>query len=131
VIGRLTAAGVRVSCFVDPDLVQVAAAKSAGAAVVELHTGAYCEAVRHGAREAPRLLEALRAAARQADKLGLEVHAGHGIDYDTVGAVAAIPQIVELNIGHFLVGEAIFVGLGAAVEKMRALMDAARAGAVA
>ena len=131
VVGRLAAAGVRVSCFIDPDLAQVAAANAAGAAVVEFHTGAYCEAVRDGADAAPRLLEQLQAAAREAAGLGLEVHAGHGIDYETVGAVAAIPEVVELNIGHFLIGEAIFIGLGPAIQRMRALMDAARAQAAA
>jgi pyridoxine 5-phosphate synthase len=126
-IGRLAAAGIRVSCFIDPDPVQVGAAKAAGAAVVELHTGAYCEAVRRGSPAAPRLLEQLKAAAREAARLGLEVHAGHGIDYETAPAVAAIPEVVELNIGHFLIGEAIFIGLGPAIQRMRALMDAARA----
>ena len=79
-----------------------------------------------GAADAPRLLEQLRAAAREAARLGLEVHAGHGIDYETVGPVAAIPEVVELNIGHFLIGEAIFIGLGPAIQRMRALMDEAR-----
>ena len=126
VVGRLSQAGIRVSCFIDPDPVQVAAAASAGAAVVELHTGAYCEAVRARSPEAPQLLEALKAAARQAASLGLEVHAGHGIDYETVKPIAAIPEVVELNIGHFLIGEAIFIGLGPAIQRMRALMDEAR-----
>ena len=129
VVGRLAAAGIRVSCFIDPDLAQVAAAKSVGAAVVEFHTGAYCEAVRHRSPEAARLLEQLKAAAREATRLGLEVHAGHGIDYETVKPVAAIPEVVELNIGHFLIGEAIFIGLGPAIQRMRALMDEARADA--
>ncbi|RAK61488.1 pyridoxine 5'-phosphate synthase [Phenylobacterium hankyongense] len=127
VVGRLSQAGIRVSCFIDPDPAQVAAAASAGAAVVELHTGAYCEAVRARSSEAPQLLEALKGAARQAASLGLEVHAGHGIDYETVKPVAAIPEVVELNIGHFLIGEAIFIGLGPAIQRMRALMDEARA----
>jgi pyridoxine 5-phosphate synthase len=127
VIARLAAAGIRVSCFIDPDLAQVAAAKSAGAAVVELHTGAYCEAVRHRSPDAPRLLEQLQAAATEAARLGLEVHAGHGIDYETVKPVAAIREVIELNIGHFLIGEAIFIGLGPAIQRMRALMDESRA----
>ena len=127
VVGRLAAAGVRVSCFIDPHPAQVMASKSAGAAVVELHTGAYCEAVRHRSADAERLLGQLRAAAAEAARLGLEVHAGHGIDYETVKAVAAIPEIMELNIGHFLIGEAIFIGLGPAIQRMRALMDEARA----
>lgn len=127
VVQRLAAAGIRVSCFIDADLAQVAAAKSAGAAVVEFHTGAYCEAVRHRSPEAPRLLEQIKAAAREAARVGLEVHAGHGIDYETVKPIAAIPEVVELNIGHFLIGEAIFIGLGPAIQRMRALMDEARA----
>jgi pyridoxine 5-phosphate synthase len=126
VVQRLAEAGIRVSCFIDPDPAQVAAAKSAGAQVVELHTGAYCEAVRHRSPEAPALLAKLKAAALEADRLGLEVHAGHGIDYETVEAIAAIPQVAELNIGHFLIGEAIFIGLGPAIQRMRALMDKAR-----
>jgi pyridoxine 5''-phosphate synthase len=128
VVGRMSEAGIRVSCFIDADAAQVAAAKSVGAKVVELHTGAYCEAVRQGRHEdAARLLEGLKTAAAEAERLGLEVHAGHGIDYETVGPVAAIPQIAELNIGHFLIGEAIFIGLGPAIQRMRALMDEARA----
>ncbi len=127
VIGRLREAGIRVSCFVDADAAQVAAAKSAGAHVVELHTGAYCDAVRERSPEADRLLAGLVEAAAEADRLGLEVHAGHGIDYETVKAIAAIPQVMELNIGHFLIGEAIFIGLPAAIARMRALMDEARA----
>jgi pyridoxine 5-phosphate synthase len=126
VIGRLAAAGIRVSCFIDADPAQVAAARSAGAAVVELHTGAYCDAVRDRSPEAPALLAKLKAAAREAARLGLEVHAGHGIDYETVKPIAAISEVVELNIGHFLIGEAIFIGLGPAVQRMRALMDEAR-----
>jgi pyridoxine 5-phosphate synthase len=127
VVGRLAAAGIRVSCFVDADPAQVAAAHSAGAQVVELHTGAYCEAVRHRDPKAGQILGSLQAAAAEAARLGLEVHAGHGIDYETVKPVAAIPQVMELNIGHFLIGEAIFIGLGPAIQRMRALMDEARA----
>jgi pyridoxine 5-phosphate synthase len=127
VVGRMVAAGIRVSCFIDPDPAQVAAAKSVGAQVIELHTGAYCEAVREGRPEADALLEKLKAAAAEGARLGLEVHAGHGIDYETVKPVAAIPELMELNIGHFLIGEAIFIGLGPAIQRMRALMDEARA----
>ena len=123
----LAAAGIRVSLFIDANPAQVAAAAQVGAQVVELHTGAYCEAVRHRRPEAEGLLAGLAAASAQALGLGLEVHAGHGIDYETVGAIAAIPQIAELNIGHFLIGEAIFIGLGPAIQRMRALMDEARA----
>lgn len=126
-VGRLAAAGSRVSLFIDADPAQVAAAKAVGAAVVELHTGAYCDAVRHGAPDAAVRLEGLKAAATEAVRLGLEVHAGHGIDYETVKAVAAISELMELNIGHFLIGEAIFIGLPAAIQRMRALMDDARA----
>jgi len=123
----LADAGIRVSCFIDPDLAQVAASHAASAQVVELHTGAFCQAVRERRPEAPRLLDDLKAAAREAARLGLEVHAGHGIDYETVKPVAAIPELMELNIGHFLIGEAIFIGLGPAIQRMRALMDEARA----
>ena len=124
---RLRDAGARVSLFVEASGEQIAACASAGAAVVELHTGGYCEAVRRRDQSrAARELERLRTASAQAASLGLEVHAGHGIDYATVTPVAAIPQIVELNIGHFLIGEALFVGLGPAIVRMRALMDEAR-----
>jgi pyridoxine 5-phosphate synthase len=131
VVGKLAAAGVRVSCFIDADPAQAAAAKSMGAQVVELHTGAYCDAVRERLPEAGRLLEALRSTAAEAGRLGLEVHAGHGIDYETVKPIAAIPEVMELNIGHFLIGEAIFVGLAPAIQRMRALMDEARVGRAA
>jgi pyridoxine 5-phosphate synthase len=124
----LAAAGIRVSLFIEADPAQIAAAAEAGAQVVELHTGAYCDAVRAGdTARAGQLLDRLKAGAAQAVALGLEVHAGHGIDYATVKAVAAIPELAELNIGHFLIGEAIFIGLDAAIRRMRALMDEARA----
>ncbi|MDR3510909.1 MAG: pyridoxine 5'-phosphate synthase [Caulobacteraceae bacterium] len=131
VVANLKAAGIRVSLFIEPDPVQIAAAAAVGAQVVELHTGAYCLAVRERRPDADRLLAALREGAAQAAALGLEVHAGHGIDYETVSAVAVIPEIAELNIGHFLIGEAIFIGLDAAIRRMRALMDAARGEAAA
>ena len=124
-IAVLAAAGSRVSLFIDPDRAQVTAAKAAGAAVVELHTGTYCE--RTGADQEAELVRLVDAAAL-AGELGLECHAGHGLTFDNVGPVAAIPQIAELNIGHFLVGEALFIGLEAAVARMRALMLEARAG---
>ena len=127
VVRRLVAAGIRVSCFIDPDEDQVAAVRAVGAQVVELHTGAYCEAVRERRPQAEALLRNLKAAAARAHELGLEVHAGHGIDYETVKPIAAISEIMELNIGHFLIGEAIFIGLGPAIQRMRALMDEARA----
>ncbi|HWE98577.1 MAG TPA: pyridoxine 5'-phosphate synthase [Caulobacteraceae bacterium] len=126
VVAALKAAGIRVSLFIEPDPRQIEAAASVGAQVVELHTGAWCLAVREE-RDASGLYDKLKAAAAQAQALGLEVHAGHGLDYETVGPIAAIPQVVELNIGHFLVGEAIFVGLEAAISRMRTLMDAGRA----
>jgi pyridoxine 5-phosphate synthase len=122
-VAELGAAGVRVSLFIDPDARQLEAAKALAAPVVELHTGAYCEAT-GPARE--RELRRLGEAAALARRLGLECHAGHGLGFDTVGPVAAIPEIVELNIGHFLIGEAIFGGLDAAVKRMRALMQEAR-----
>jgi pyridoxine 5-phosphate synthase len=127
-VRQLGEARIRVSLFVEPDTTQLDAAKSLGAPVVELHTGAYCEAAAHGDGKArDRLLEKLREAAAYGAKLGLEVHAGHGLGYDTVKPVAAIPEIRELNIGHFLIGEAIFIGLEASIHRMRALMDEARA----
>lgn len=124
VVARLRGGGVKVSLFIDPDRVQIAVAEALGADRVELHTGAYCEA-RGAEREAE--LERLRRAAREAAARGLECHAGHGLSYDTVGPVAAIPEIAELNIGHFLVGEAIFGGLENSIRRMRALIHAARA----
>ncbi|MBP2313864.1 pyridoxine 5'-phosphate synthase [Azospirillum soli] len=123
-VSELGAAGVRVSLFIDPEPAQLDAAKALGAPVVELHTGAYCDAPAGTEREA-ELARIVRAAAH-AEAIGLECHAGHGLNYETVGAVAAIPTIVELNIGHFLIGEAIFVGLGNAIQRMRALMKDSR-----
>ncbi len=122
-IAACQASGLQVALFIDPDAEQVAAAAQAGADAIELHTGRYCDAA--GAARAAEL-QRLQQAAAQAAALGLEVHAGHGLDYENVGAVAAIPQIVELNIGHHLVGEAIFCGLTAAVSRMKATMLKAR-----
>ncbi|AQS84264.1 MAG: pyridoxine 5'-phosphate synthase [Acetobacter aceti] len=119
-IRKLRENGIRVSLFVDPDPEQIAASAAVGAVVVELHTGAYA----HG-RDGE--LARLKVAASQAAGLGLEVHAGHGLSFGNVAPVAAIPEIVELNIGHFLIGQAIFDGLPAVVQEMRRLMDAARA----
>jgi pyridoxine 5-phosphate synthase len=128
VVGSLVKANIRVSLFLEPDIRQLEAARALGAPVVELHTGAYCEAALHGdAERRERTLGSLRDAAAYGNSLGLEIHAGHGLGYDTVGPVAAIAEIRELNIGHFLVGEAIFSGLDAAVRRMRALMIEARA----
>jgi pyridoxine 5-phosphate synthase len=120
---RLKEAGVRVALFIDPERRQIEAARTAGVPVVELHTGAYAEA--RGAAAATEL-ERLRSAARVATSLGLEVHAGHGLNYHNVEPVAAIREIVELNIGHALVAHALFVGLPAAVREMKALMREAR-----
>jgi pyridoxine 5-phosphate synthase len=123
IVHKLGAANVRVSLFIEADKRQFDAAKSLGAPVVEIHTGAYCD-TSGAARE--KHLKAIREGAAYGASLGLEIHAGHGLSYDTVGPVAAIPQIRELNIGHFLVGEAIFVGLEASIREMRRLMDEAR-----
>ena len=125
IVRALGDAGIRVSLFVEPDRKQLDAAVALGAPVVELHTGAYCDA-EGNARE--KEFERVHAAAAHAETVGLECHAGHGLTFETVGPVAAIPTIVELNIGHFLIGEAIFVGLEASIRRMRALMDEARAG---
>jgi pyridoxine 5-phosphate synthase len=123
-VRELVGAGIRVSMFVEADLAQLDAAQAIGAAVVELHTGAYCHA-EGVARQ--RELARIVAAASHAKRVGLECHAGHGLTYDTVGPIAAIPTLAELNIGHFLVGEAIFVGFDSAIRAMRELMDQARA----
>ncbi len=126
-VAKLRENGSRVSLFIGADPMQIEAASRTGAEVIELHTGAFCDAVRDGnAKDASAILAALRAGATQAASLGLEVHAGHGIDYETVAPIAAIPEVAELNIGHFLVGEAIFVGLEEAVAEMRRRIDAAR-----
>jgi pyridoxine 5-phosphate synthase len=122
----LKANGIRVSLFIDPDLAQIEASVEAGAGVVELHTGAYADAPTREA--ATRELERLRTASRQAQALGLTVHAGHGLNYHNVGPVAAIPEIMELNIGHAIVAQAVFDGLAQAVSRMKALMQSARGG---
>jgi pyridoxine 5-phosphate synthase len=124
-IAQLAQAGIRVSLFIDPAPKQLEAAKAVGAPVIELHTGAYCDA--EGAQRAVELKRIVDAAAL-AEALGLECHAGHGLGFETVGAIAAIPTIVELNIGHFLIGEAIFGGLDSAIRRMRALIEQGRAG---
>jgi len=123
IIAQLGDAGIRVSLFVDPEPRQVEAAALAGAPVVELHTGTYCETT---GPERARELERLVRAAAVAGACGLECHAGHGLTYETVGPVAAIRSVVELNIGHFLVGEALFVGFADAIRIMRERMDEAR-----
>ncbi|WP_411892633.1 pyridoxine 5'-phosphate synthase [Yoonia sp. SDW83-1] len=128
-IAPLRDAGCRVSIFIAADQRQIEAAHRIGAQVIELHTGAYCDAHAEGRfDERDEELKKLTDMAAFADSLGLEVHAGHGLTYDCVGPVAALPQVVELNIGHFLIGEAIFRGLTPAITEMRRIMDAARAG---
>jgi pyridoxine 5-phosphate synthase len=126
-VRRLKTAGIAVTLFIEADKRQFEAAKSLQVPVVELHTGAYHDAGLAGdSARAAHHLDLLRTGAKEADLLGLEVHAGHGLTFDNVGAVAAIPEIVELQIGHFLVGEAIFCGLESAIKRMRAIMDQAR-----
>lgn len=128
-VSALGAAGARVSLFIDPELRQIEAAHAAGAPVIELHTGAYQQAC--DSTTNPRInheLDLIRDGARRAAALGLEVHAGHGLTFHNVQPVAAIPEIVELNIGHFLVGEALFMGLAESVKEMKRLMQDARTG---
>jgi pyridoxine 5-phosphate synthase len=127
-IAPLREAGCRVSIFIAADKRQIEAAHRIGAEVIELHTGAYCDAHAEGdIATRDRELEGLREMSAYAHSLGLEVHAGHGLTYDTVQPVAAFPEVKELNIGHFLIGESIFLGLGPAIAEMRRLMDEARA----
>jgi pyridoxine 5-phosphate synthase len=123
IVSALGAAHIRVSMFIEPDRRQLDASKSLGAPVVELHTGAYANA---SGAEREKLLQKIREAAAYGDSIGLEIHAGHGLSYDNVKAIAAIPQIRELNIGHFLVGEAMFIGLEASIRAMHRLMQEAR-----
>lgn len=126
-IAPLADAGCRVSIFIAADASQIEAAARIGAAVIELHTGAYCDFHAEGKlTERDTELARLRDMASYAHSLGLEVHAGHGLTYDTVTPVAAFPEVMELNIGHFLIGEAIFLGLVPAIREMRRLMDEAR-----
>jgi len=127
-IAPLREAGCRVSLFIAADKAQVASAARIGAQVVELHTGAYCDLHYEGRfDERDAELARLCEMAAFGHSLGLEIHAGHGLTYDTVAPIAAIPEVMELNIGHFLIGESIFRGLGPAMAEMRRLMDAARA----
>jgi pyridoxine 5-phosphate synthase len=121
-IGRLSAEGIRVSLFIDPDLRSIERSKSLGVPAVELHTGRYAHTWQRG----DAALEELAAAAAAASDLGLAVHAGHGLTYENVSPVAALPAIEELNIGHSIVSRAIFTGLGPAVTEMRRIVDAAR-----
>ena len=128
-IAPLREAGCRVSMFIGHEPAQIEASARIGAAVVELHTGAYCDLDTEGRiAERDAELAALQKGAAFAASLGLEVHAGHGLTFDTVGPIAAIPQVMELNIGHFLIAESVFIGLDGAIREMRRRMDAARAG---
>lgn len=130
VVADLGAAGIRVSLFIAPEAADIEAAAAMAAPVVEIHTGAWCEAVAAGDRDrAGAEFARIRTGVRRARGLGLEVHAGHGLDYDTAATIAALPGVVELNIGHFLIGEAILYGLPTAVQHMRAAIDRGRADA--
>lgn len=124
-VSDLGDAGIRVSLFIEASKAQLDAAKSLGAPVVEIHTGAYCDA--ENADDRNHELDRIRSAVQYGAGIGLEVHAGHGLNYKTVQPIAAMPEIAELNIGHFLIGEAVFVGLEDAISEMRRLMGEARA----
>jgi pyridoxine 5-phosphate synthase len=126
-IARLNDAGIRVSLFIAADPAQIEMAAALKAPVIEIHTGAWCDAVVEGRKaQAAAEWQKIVAGAKLAHAAGLEVHAGHGLDYTTAEAISALPQIVELNIGHFMMGEAIFVGLTQTVRDMRAAMDRGR-----
>lgn len=130
-VDQLARAGIRVSLFIEPSHESIDAAVAIKAPVVELHTGSWCHAVEVGEHErAAKEFARLKTAARYAAERGLEVHAGHGLDFDTARQIAAFPQIVELNIGHFLVGEAVFTGLAQAIRDMRQAMSEGRSKAV-
>jgi pyridoxine 5-phosphate synthase len=127
-VAELNQSGIRVSLFIAAETSQIEAAAALAAPVIEIHTGAWCDALADGdAGAAAREWDRIRHGAEQARGLGLEVHAGHGLDYATAERIAALPQIVELNIGHFLIGEAAFTGLREATRTMRAVMDRGRA----
>lgn len=124
IIAELKAAGIRVSLFIAADEKQIETAAQVGAPVIEIHTGAWCEAVIDGHNTMAAIeFERIRKGAARAKQLGLEVHAGHGLDFQTAEAISALPEIVELNIGHFLVGEAIFTSLAESIQAMRSAMD--------
>ncbi|HEX5210210.1 MAG TPA: pyridoxine 5'-phosphate synthase [Pseudolabrys sp.] len=128
VVHELKQAGIRVSLFITATAAQIEAAVELGAPVVELHTGSWCDAmIEHRTAEAAAEWELIRAGALLGKSLGLEIHAGHGLDYASAETIAALPQVVELNIGHFLVGEAVFEGLPDTIKLMRAAMDRGRA----
>jgi pyridoxine 5-phosphate synthase len=127
-IARLKDAGIRVSLFIAAEARQIEAAVALGAPVVELHTGTWCDALADGrATAAEGEWQRIRYGAGLAKRLGLEVHAGHGLNFETAEQIASLPEIVELNIGHFLIGEAVYAGLADAVKSMRAAMDRGRA----
>jgi pyridoxine 5-phosphate synthase len=127
-VAELGRAGIIVSLFIEPQLEAIEAARSIGAPAIELHTGAWCNAVAGGeATQAEHEFARLRAAAAYAAEMDIECHAGHGLDYETARIISGLPQVVELNIGHFLIAEAIFIGLEGAIKKMRAAMGAGRA----
>lgn len=129
ILAPIKQAGIRVSLFIDADAAQIETAAALGADIIELHTGTYCHAHHDGDRHAfDAELAKLKNGAERAEQLGLEVHAGHGLCFETVSPIAAMPEIVELNIGHFLIGEAIFIGLEGAIGEMRRLMLEARRG---
>jgi pyridoxine 5-phosphate synthase len=127
VVARLARAGIRVSLFISPDPAQIRTAARIRAPAVEIHTGAWCEALAEGRTpDAEREWARLREGARLAKSLGVEVHAGHGLNFATAETISALPEIVELNIGHFLVGESVYSGLAAAIRTMREVMDRGR-----
>jgi len=129
-VDQLKRAGIRVSLFIEPSIDALDAARAIGAPVVELHTGAWCHRVAEGDQDAAgREFGRIRVAAAHAAAIGLECHAGHGLNFATARKIAGLPQIVELNIGHFLIGDAIFSGLAQAITTMRRAMDEGRAGA--
>ena len=128
VTAELKRAGIRVSLFIEPSLEALEASRSIGAPVVELHTGSWCDALAHGETDkANHEFGRIRVAAAQTERLGIECHAGHGLDFATAKKISGLPQIFELNIGHFLMGEAIFIGLPEAIRIMRSHMDEGRA----
>jgi pyridoxine 5-phosphate synthase len=126
-VARLNDAGIRVSLFITGDARQIEAAAKLRSPVVEIHVGGWCDALSEGKREAADAeWQRIRAGAKLAHELGLEVHAGHGLDYASAETIASLPQIVELNIGHFLIGESVFEGLAETIQFMRAAMDRGR-----
>lgn len=128
VVNALKAGGIRVSLFIAAAPAQIEAAAALGVPVIEIHTGAWCEALAHGDRSAAEAeWRRIQEGAKQARLLGLEVHAGHGLDFATAEQISSLPEIIELNIGHFIIGEAAYIGLPEAIRQMRAAMDRGRA----